>query len=159
MKIIKPNRVVHSFTQNLEGSPEAVFQMMCPLREADWIVGWDPSLVVSLSGLAEEDCVFTTSAKPADAIWYVTTYDKKARFIEMIKITPGVTACRITISIRPNSQGCQAEITYAHTSLGPSGDEFVRSFTAEFYEKFMQDWESRVNHYLRFGTALGQEGG
>jgi len=41
-----------------------------------------------------------------------------------------------------------------HTSLGRDGDAFVASFTADFYRRFMQDWESRINHYLREGSAL-----
>jgi hypothetical protein len=72
----------------------------------------------------------------------------------MLKITPQVTACRLSIQLRPSAGGCEADITYSHTSLGAKGDELVASFTEEFYREFMQDWESRVNHYLRHGTAL-----
>jgi hypothetical protein len=48
----------------------------------------------------------------------------------------------------------EATITYAHTSLGAAGDAFVESFTEDYYRRFMQDWEVRMNHYLRHGTAL-----
>lgn len=154
MKIIKPNRATHTYTQSLVGAPDAVFPLLCPVREADWIVGWDPPLVITSSGVAEPDCVFLTSAQPIDAVWYITRHDPKAGFVEMIKITPQVTACKLTIQLRQVVGGCEADVTYSHTSLGAAGDEFVASFTAEFYRQFMQDWESRVNHYLRHGTAL-----
>ncbi len=154
MKITKPHRASRSYTQHLAATPAVVFPLLCPVREADWIDGWDPSLVVSSSGVAEKDCVFITSAKPVDAVWYVTSHDRRAGFVEMLKITPGVTACRLSITLRAVATGAEADITYTHTSLGPEGDEFVDSFTEDYYRRFMQDWELRLNHYLRHGNAL-----
>jgi hypothetical protein len=72
----------------------------------------------------------------------------------MIKITPDVTACKLTIEVRPSGTGSEADVTYSHTSLGPQGDVFVASFTAEYYLQFMREWEERINHYLTHGTAL-----
>lgn len=159
MKIVKPNRVTRRYTQHLIGKPAAVFPLLCPVREADWLEGWDPLLVVSSSGVAEVDCVFTTAAKPDDAIWYITRHEPASGFVEMLKITPDITACKLAIQLRAVGQGCEADITYSHTSLGPSGDVFVATFTEEFYAQFMKDWEARVNYYLRHGTALmGQDG-
>jgi hypothetical protein len=132
MQIIPPVRAVRRYVQHLDGTPAQVFPLLCPVREADWIVGWDPLHVVSETGVAERDCVF----------------------VEMLKITPGVTACRLTIQLTATASGCDAEIVYAHTSLGAAGDDFVASFTEAFYAKFMQDWEARVNHYLKHGEAL-----
>lgn len=154
MEIVKPVRATRTYVQQLIAAPAAVFPLLCPVREKDWIEGWDPTLVVSTSGVAEADCVFITAAEPADAIWYVTRHDPAACFVEMLKITPEITACKLTIQVRPKEGGAEAEITYTHTSLGSKGDEFVASFTDEFYRKFMQDWEARVNHYLLHGTKL-----
>lgn len=157
MRITKPIRVVRTYTQRLVGAPEAVFPLLCPVREADWIHGWDPILVVSETGVAEVDCVFTTAGSPTDAIWYVTRHDPRNGFVEMVKITPSVTACRLTIQLRAAENGCHAQVTYAHTSLGPAGDAFVEAFTEASYVKFMQDWEARMNHYLQTGCALQAE--
>jgi len=74
--------------------------------------------------------------------------------VEMLKITPSVTACRLTIRVSDAAGGSEAVVTYAHTSLGPEGDEFVASFTEDYYVTFMQDWEARLNHFLKHGTAL-----
>jgi len=48
----------------------------------------------------------------------------------------------------------EADFRYTHTSLGPEGDAFVAAFTDDFYRRFMQDWESRINHYLTHGKCL-----
>lgn len=154
MNITKPNRVTRSYTQRLVAGPSAVFPLLCPVREADWVDGWNPSSVVTRSGVAETDCVFVTPATPNDAIWYVTRHEPANGFVEMLKITPLVTACRLAIQLRPIATGSEAVITYTHTSLGPEGDAFVASFTDEYYGQFMQNWETRINYYLEHGSAL-----
>ena len=154
LNVRAPNRVTRTYKQRLNGSVSKVFPLLCPVREADWIHGWNPVLVLSQSGHAEQDCVFITDAKVHDSIWYVTRHDPARGFVEMIKITPGVTACKLTIRVRPAKPGCEAEVTYSHTSLGPEGDVYNSSFTAEYYVQFMREWESRLNHYLKHGTAL-----
>ena len=153
MKITSPRRVTRSFTQHLAAAPDRVFPLLCPVREADWIEGWDPVCVVTSSGLVEPDCVFVTAAEPHDAIWYVTQHDASRGFVEMLKITPRVTACRLSIQLRAAGTGSLADVTYTHTSLGPAGDELVAAFTDVHYRKFMLDWEARLNHYLAHGTA------
>lgn len=159
MKIVKPIRATRTYTQHLVAVPEAVFPLLCPVREADWIEGWNPPLVISSSGLAERDCVFTTSAEAVDAVWYITRHEPDAGFVEMLKITPHVTACRLTIQLRATGVESEADITYTHTSLGPEGDRFVAAFTEDSYRQFMRDWETRINHYLRHGNPLRATGG
>ena len=61
MKIAAPNRVRHTYVQKLVASPAEVFPLLCPVREADWLDGWDPLEVWSRSGVAEPDCVFVLS--------------------------------------------------------------------------------------------------
>lgn len=153
MKIIPAKRVSRSYTQHLIGSPERVFPLLCPVREADWIQGWDPLLVVSDSGVAERDCAFVTASLPSNAVWFVTRHEASSGFVEMIKLTPGITACRLSIQLRVAPGGSEADVTYSHTSLGAEGDEFVAAFTEDYYLEFMQDWEARLNYYLRHGTA------
>jgi hypothetical protein len=154
MVIKKPVRVTRTFTQHLVAEPSRVFPLLCPVREADWLEGWDPLLIVSESGIAEPDCVFVTPAKPHDAVWFILQHEPERGFVEILKITPDVTACRLSIQLASSSAGTDAVITYSHTSLGPHGDAFVAGFTEEFYERFMRDWESRMNHYLVTGEVL-----
>ena len=154
MRVIKPVRVSRSYTQHLIGTPEEVFPLLCPVREAEWIEGWNPVFVASESGVAESGCVFTTAASPTDSIWFITRHEPDAGFVEMLKVTPSVTACRLRISVSPVPSGSEATVVYEHTSLGAEGDKLVSEFTEAYYEKFMQDWETRMNHFLRTGQRL-----
>lgn len=153
MRVIAPVRASHSYTQRLQAPPQAVFPLLCPVREAEWIDGWNPPLVVSASGVAEPDCVFVTHAGPGEETWYITRHEPAAGLLEMIRIRPAVTAGRITIRLRATANGCAADITYTYTSLGPQGDDFIAAFTADHYRQFMREWETRLNHWLANGTA------
>jgi hypothetical protein len=154
MNITKPNRATHTYRQRLHAPPERVFPLLCPVQETEWGDGWLPELVISSSGVAERDCVFITTDELEKAIWYVTRHEPEELFIEMLKIVPGVTACRLEIRLSNDGAGCAADISYSHTSLGPAGDEFVAKFTADYYQKFMQSWEKALNHYLTTGQML-----
>ena len=153
MNVTPPVRAIRTYTQRLHAPPEVVMPLLCPVRECDWAVGWEPVQVWSSSGIAEPDCVFLTPGAP-EAIWVVTRLEPEDYFVEMIKITPGVTACRLTIQLSPAGSGCRAEVCYRHTSLGPAGDRFVAGFTEEFYREFMQQWEAELNHYLTSGEKI-----
>lgn len=156
MIVAKPNRASRTYRQRLVALPAKVFPLLCPVREAEWIEDWDPPAVFSESGVAEPDCVFLTDADPGHAIWFITRHEPQNGFMEMIKITPAVTACKLTIQLRETADGSEADITYSHTSLGPAGDVLVASFTEEHYRQFMHEWETRMNHYLTHGTALSK---
>ena len=148
MKVQAPRRARHTYVQKLYGTPEQVFPLLCPVREREWASDWDPMFVISQSGVAEPDCVFVTAAEPHPSIWYLTRHEPDAGFVEMLKITPEVTACRLSIQLRAAPGGCAAEVTYCHTSLGPAGDKFVAGFTADYYAAFMREWESSMNGFL-----------
>lgn len=154
MNIAKPERATHTYTQHLHASPELVFPLLCPVRECDWVNGWVPGLVITASGIAERDCVFTTGSGPDEAVWVVSAYDPP-QHIEFFKFTAGHSVCRITIDLRVDgSAGTAAEITYAYTAIAERGAAYVREFTADFYVRFMRAWESELNHYLATGSKL-----
>jgi len=153
MLISKPVRAVRTYTQRLVAPPQVVFPLLCPVREAEWANGWDPIRVWSWSGVAEEDCVFTTPGEPA-AVWVVTRLDPDRFFVEMVKVTPGVTACRLTIQLEATETGSAAHVCYRQTSLGTDGDEFVARFTDSYYASFMKEWEQEINHFLSTGHKL-----
>lgn len=148
MHVEPPVRVRRTYRQRLVAPPERVFPLLCPVRECDWVEGWDPRVVYSESGLVEEDCVFITPDREREAVWLVTRYEPARFSVEFVKVLPGVTATRITIQLAPEGDGAVADITYAHTALGEEGRAFVATFTEAFYETFMKEWEGAMNHYL-----------
>jgi hypothetical protein len=156
MKIQAPGRVRRTYRQRLDAPPERVFPLLCPVREADWVPGWDPSLVLSTSGAAEEDCVFIMPGDDmADAVWVITRHDASAHAVEFVKVTPEHTVGRITITLASDGpQRTVATVTYQYTALSDAGEAFVRGFTEAVYVDVMKEWEQQLNHYLRTGRML-----
>ena len=147
MKITPPVRASRTWAQRLVAPPSRVFPLLCPVRETEWVEGWDPDLVVTASGIAERDCVFVMP--DPEAIWVVTEYEPPRR-IEFVKVTPGVTAARIGIVLSAiGDSGTRAEVTYTHTALTEEGERLVAGFTEEYYETFMKGWEGALNAFLK----------
>jgi hypothetical protein len=154
MRVEKPNRVSHRYTQHLNAPPPAVFELLCPVREAEWVNDWRPKLVLSESGFAEPGCIFITPGIPEDALWLMTEYDPEAFRLEIIKMIPGVVVGRITVSLAAEDEGCSADITYAYTSISDHGDRALDEFTGDHFKGFMEIWEKELNHFLKTGTRL-----
>jgi len=149
MQIIDPVRVKRTYTQKLRGRPADVFPLLCPVREREWARGWDPLAVYSMSGFAENNCIFTTGAKNPESIWVITDFDPLRHRIEIVKVTPGMTVARITICLVENESGnTDAEVAYLYTAISPEGEEFVKEYSQEFFDGFMQFAESTLNGFL-----------
>jgi hypothetical protein len=160
MRISPPLRVLRSHTQQLNAPVTHVFPLLCPVREADWIEGWEPSLVITNSGVAEPDCVFVTRDGDADATWVITRHSPGEGALEMVKLVPGVAVTRIAIGLRPLDAGaCAADISYQLTALSTAGTTRVAAFSEGYFSEFMARWERRLNHYLDTGEMLREDGG
>jgi hypothetical protein len=159
MRVQAPVRVTRTYVQTLEGTPQQVMPLLCPVREAEWVKGWDPELVLSSCGLVEKDCVFTTRDGEREATWVVTEHAPDRGLVEMIKTTPGFAVVRLSIRLRSlktdsaASDRTAAEVTYQYTALGAEGEAFVRGRTEAAYLEFMRAWEAALNEHLRSGRG------
>ena len=150
MQVSPPVRSTHSFVQRLTGPSHEVFPLLCPVLEKEWAKGWDPLVVISRSGVAERDCVFTTRDDGREATWIVTEHDPVSHQVEMLKVIPGFTVTRLRIGLRPaGPERCEADVTYTWTALSREGESFVAGRTEQAWATFMREWEDELNTYLR----------
>jgi hypothetical protein len=159
MNIVKPKRKKHGYAQQLNASPKVVFPLLCPVLEVDWAPGWMPELVISRSGVCEPECIFITPpeypSEHENPIWIVTKHDPNNWIVEMYKVVPGHTISKLEISLVENSStSTTAHISYEITSIGKEGEQFMEEFTEEWYEAFMVEWETAMNHYLDTGKKI-----
>jgi hypothetical protein len=149
-------RVVRSYAQRLAASPNTVFPLLCPVREAEWLRGWRYSLVHSASGVAELGCVFMTPHRHGgtETVWVVTEYEPPRR-IGFVRVTPGAAAVQIAIELTPIGAGeTRALVRYTYTALSDSGEAELAAAGEEAWRAMMQEWESSLNHYLATGRKL-----
>ena len=116
MKTARPNRITHRYTQSLNAAPEQVFPLLCPVRELEWARAWNPSLVLSHSGVIEADCVFVTPGESEDTTWIVTRHDPERFRLEMVTVMPDSIVGKLEIvpSLARNHTTA-AEIAYSQS--------------------------------------------
>ncbi len=155
-------RVTHEYTQSNVAPPEKVFPLLCPVREADWVPGWQYRLIYSQSGVAEYGCVFVTPNEDAtETTWMVTDYDPANFRIAFAWVNPGLVAAQIRISLSRNSGALDhtsAVIRYTYTGLSTEGNGEVERYDQKWFEHKMQSWEAAINHYLRSGKRIDAAG-
>jgi len=144
-----------TYKQLNEGTPKEVFPLLCPVREKDWLDGWDYKMIYSKSGLVEKDCVFSTSYHGKLDIWYVSQYDRSKFKIEFIRVTPDESVVKINISLSQNDNNkTEAKISYQYTGLNEEQNNFIQNGLEEQFNKNMKWWEKSINHYLNTGKKL-----
>lgn len=155
MKIEKPRRITHTYTQTIQATPGKIMPLYCPVRELDWCENWDPKVVYSNSGLVEQDCVFITSHGETDITWVVSDYDTTTGHVEMFYLIPEVLLTKLEIQLTPLDESqTQAVLIYSKTSLSETGDQVLKDFTRVSYDLMMDSWEKAMNHYLKTGKML-----
>lgn len=145
-----------TFTQNNRGNIEEVFPLLCPVREADWLDGWEYEMVHSSSGLVERDCVFTTPHHGEySTVWQVTQYDKEKYFIEFLRVTPFENVVKIKIQLTAiRTDATKVIIDYQYTALNEEQNTFIEVELEDSFYESMHWWEKAINHYLVTGKML-----
>ena len=161
MNIKEPNRAKRSYVQHLDASPETVFPLLCPVLEARGAPGWMPDLVLSRSGVCEQDCAFITPPEPPSerhsSIWIVSQHDPASWTLQMYKVTPEHTISKLDISLEEESGATtSAEISYEITAIGAAGHGFMKEFTDDSFVEFMTQWEMALNYYLKTGKMIAE---
>jgi len=149
-------RVTHEYTQTNAAPPEKVFPLLCPVREADWVPGWQYRLIFSQSGVAEHGCVFITPNEDGtETTWVVTDYDRSSFRIAFAWVNPGLVTAQIRISLSGKTHdSTHAHIRYSYTGLSPEGNHEVERYNQQWFTHKMQSWEAAINHYLQKGKRI-----
>ena len=155
MKVIQPVRKMHRCTQVWEGTRDEVFPLLCPVKEKDWVPDWDPKLVISNSGVMEQECLFVEEDTPSDAIWVVSKHDPVKFEVAMYRIVPEVIVGRFAVTLlSEEGNTTNASVSYEQTALGKDGEKIVNEFTAESFAEFMDEFTLAINHYLTTGKMI-----
>jgi hypothetical protein len=152
-------QAARTYKQINNGRPEVVFPLLCPVREKDWIEGWDYKMIFSVSGLIEKGCVFSTPHHGNEqTIWYVTEHDKENFKVEFVRVTPNEEVVHISIFLTDRGNGTTVStITYEYTALCEAKNRWILEKLDSEFEKNMEEWENAINFYLETGTMLTKQ--
>ena len=145
-----------TFKQLNTAEPEKVFPLLCPVREKDWLDGWDYNMIYSKSGLIEKNCVFSTSfPDEMDTIWHVTQHNPEKFEVEFLRVTPKKNVVRINIKLTAvENDKTEADISYQYTGLSDDQNKFINTELESKFQESMRWWEKSINHYLETGKML-----
>ena len=152
-------RFTHSGSVPVTASPDRVFPLLCPVREYEWIDGWDCRVIYSESGLVEEGCIFATRF-PDDGptVWVTTLHDPGTRRVEFVRFTPELKVLKMQLRVDEVTDGTSTlTIKYTLTGLSEEGNRLVEHLGAdrgEYFEKHIQRLGTLLNHFLTRGTML-----
>ena len=149
----------YSHTQINNGTIEQVFPLLCPVREKDWLDGWNYKMIHSDSGIIEKNCVFTTPHHGTfDTVWHVTEHDELNHRIEFVRVTPAENVVKIDIRLKKfGAQQTKVFINYQYTALNEAQCEFINSGLEKSFLETMDWWETAINHYLKTGIKLKKQ--
>jgi hypothetical protein len=159
MNEFKGSRVRKQYSHSLSASPSDVFPLLCPVREYDWIEGWNCRMIYSDSGFAENNCIFRTDfPRRFDEIFVVSRYEPP-HAIEFVIVSPEVYVMKMDISLRDGANG-GAEVLWTNTLTGLSekGNAFVENYGDEAYASVMGKLNGALEHFCRTGKMLKQTG-
>ena len=158
MTAIKPQtdraRVHFRARQLVRAEPEAIFPLLCPVREFDWIPTWECQIIYTESGLAEEGCVFQTDSGDGGAdTWVISRFEPRER-ISFVRVD-SLRTIRYDIYLEPQGDGTTRLLWEQEiTALNEEGDRYVASQRQEDFESLIGKVEQMLEHYLTTGQAL-----
>ncbi len=148
--------MTRAYQQTIEAPPDVVFPLLCPVREAEWLDGWEYEMLYSASGLVEEGAVFATrGVGEEDTVWVVTRHDPVARIVEFTRFTPRSRVCVLKIAVSPDGVArSHVDVSYTYTAIAPAGQTFLAGWTEQVFLEAVIFWEKSMNHFLKSGTRL-----
>lgn len=148
-----------TYTQLNKGTRDEVFPLLCPVREKDWLDGWEFEMIYSQSGVAEEDCVFTTPHHGKFVtVWHIVRHDPLEYVIEFVRVTPEENVVKIHIHLEEmDENNTFSHISYQYTALNDEAKKYVKEQLPTDFSQSMEWWEHSLNHYLRTGHKLLRE--
>ena len=151
------NRRVFVFMGEVKASPKRVLPLLCPIREQEWIEGWQADVVYSTSGVAEDNAIFATHLRSGET-WVTSRYEPAQGRVEYSIFGGNHAVMRLDLmaTIAPSGE-TQLSIRRTYTGL----DWFGRRMVDKLEEKKIQVDNARLvrqlNHYLEEGTMLHEQ--
>ena len=155
MNLFDSRQVKRSRTLRIDGRVDDVFHLFDPIGEKMWSEDWNPTFVFPTSGVREGGVFVTRGSDGTEAVWVIMTFDANSRSIVYTSVTPNFKVSVIEINCRPTGANrTSAHVTYTVTALSEKGNQYVESFSNDYYLEMMKHWEKAINHYLQHGRAL-----
>ena len=151
----KLQRREQTFSATWQTTVDKLFPLLCPAREADWIPGWDCSIIYSSTGYAEDKCIFTTdeSNSVGDGVWIFTGFEQN-KHVEFVRFRKDVLL-HAKITLKDNGNGTiTGTWETTSTALTDEGNRELSKMPVE--NKMSGALKEMIDHYLKKGKMIGK---
>jgi hypothetical protein len=136
-----------SCTMRVAAPPADVFHLLCPVRERDWIPGWEADLLHSRSGLAELGCVFVTRSSEGRRLAWVVTRPEPPRAIAFA-VFHGDVVETLLVQLAPVDDGTELVWSRTYTGLEPAGNDWIEATVPAKVESRLASLEGLLRSHL-----------
>ncbi len=144
---------------------EQIFALSCPVREEEWIDGWDGSvyeLVHSLSGVNEKNCVFRERlsrplffGEPGPTTWVTTVHDPGRFAIEFLLLFGDIAVLNRRVRLERLDDGATAcDCTDTLLLLDRTPSTPALDVLATKMQGFLYFTWNTLRHYCETGKTL-----
>jgi hypothetical protein len=148
-------RIVREFTFEVPVLPSVVFPLLCPVREYDWIDGWQCEMVYSDSGVAEDRCVFITRfPNEPELVWMCVRFEPAAGKLRYVVTGPGSHVETLDIEVDEVEGGSRLNWRRTYTALTEDGEKWMREWTGAPLDEEQRLLARALDHYCRTGDRL-----
>lgn len=139
MNVFSAKRVSRVQSLQLNAVIEKAFPLFEPINEKIWAQGWELELIYPNTEVIAEGLIFKTKGHATDKkIWIITKLDKEQFQIEYLNIELEFLLGNILINCEENSDSTTtAFVTYIYTALSEKGNNYIDTFTAEFFKNLV----------------------
>jgi hypothetical protein len=164
---VRSERFERKMNFTVNGTPDRVFPLLCPIREYEWLPGWSCRMVHSATGVAEKNAVFhTTEILGRTAVWTTVTYDPNG-FIEYLIVSGKAAVIRLSIRLsgitgqQPGIESRKPASTNVEWTMlftvkrGFFARVLGREFSEAKFKSMMDHRERELNRFLETGEMIG----
>jgi hypothetical protein len=134
-------------TLHADAPPADVFPLLCPVRERDWVDGWEADVLCSASGHAELGCVFVAYPGSDHEATFVVTRFEPPRAVEFA-IFDGALVQTLHIELVPATGGTEMTWTRAFTATSAEGNAWIEKNVPAGVEARLDALEGMMARYL-----------
>lgn len=145
--------------QHIYAPPEAIFPLLCPVREYDWIPEWDCRLIYTESGLAEPGCIFQTDREADGGLdtWVISRHQPN-HHIAFVRVNRS-RVMQYDIYLEPQGDNETRLVwTQLITALNEEGGRHSSALLEEDFARTIARLESLMNDYLQSPGKTVPEG-
>jgi hypothetical protein len=145
--MLDPLHIERSHEFELPIPAHRALDLFTPVGEKSWVSGWDPAFLYPSDGSPRVHAAFTTQgpSDPYPTIWLMTHFAPALLTVRYARVTPGSRAGEVEVVVTPRSAlSCTVTVSYFFTALSEAGNDYLESFTEEYFRAYIESWRDLI---------------